>query len=89
MSSFVQKLLTYHRKRVFTFAISNSIGKPDMSVDDQVGPDLLSELGVCIVQERKEPKDRILIVDTDNDVTPEQIMEIFRRHGINARLLSQ
>lgn len=88
MSSLFRKILSYRRKRVFTFAIDDFIGKPDRSVDDQVSPDLGSELGVYIVQERAEPQGRILIVDTDDeDVTPEQIMEIFRRHGAIARLL--
>jgi hypothetical protein len=91
MAGFFRKLLSYRHQRIFIFAIDDYIGKQEkLSVDDQVSPDLGSELGVDIVQERAEPEGRILIVGTDNDdVTLEQIMEIFRRHGVRARLLRQ
>jgi hypothetical protein len=88
MSSLINKFLSYHRKRVFKFAIDDFIGRREnRSVDDQVSPDLASELGVFIVQETGGTEDRVLIVDTDNEVTPEQIIEVFSRHGVSARLL--
>jgi hypothetical protein len=88
MNRLVQSILSKHFKRVFTFAVDDFPGKHDNSpVDDLVGPPLASELGVFIVQERGAAENRMLIVDTDRDVTVEQIIEVFRRYGVAAHLV--
>lgn len=88
MTSLISNLFMRHRKHIFRFVLCDFVGKSmNDPVDDQVGHDLLSELGVFIVQEVGGIENRILILDTDNDVTPEQIMHVFRKHGVTARYL--
>lgn len=90
MSGLISKLLAPKRRHVFTFALDHFPGKEENNpVDDIVAPDLAEGLGVFIFREEGGVEDRVLAVDTDNDITPEQITEVFRRHGVAARLLTR
>lgn len=88
MLNALKSFLARTRKNIFTFAVDDFPGKLENdAIDDIVGPDLGRELGVFIVQEHGDADNRVLVVDTDDEVSPEQILEIFRRHGVSARLL--
>lgn len=90
MSGLISKLLMPKRKRAFTFALDAFPGRQQNEpVDDLVGPPLLSELGVFILRESGGRDNRTLTLDTDNDVAPEQIEEVFRRCRVTARLLDR
>lgn len=86
----IKRLLSNPRRYVFTFAVDDFPGKnEDLGVDDIVGPDLGRELGVFVVQEKGHRNNRVLVVDTDNDISSQQILDIFRRRGVSARLLEK
>lgn len=89
MSGLISKLIAPKRKHVFIFALDSFPGKEENNpVDNIVARDLAEGLGVFILHEEGGVEDRILAVDSDDDITPEQITEIFRRHGIAAHLLT-
>lgn len=88
MLKWLKDILNFKRKYTFIFKIENYPGAPEfIAVDDIVGPDFASELGVFIVQEPKDDRGHLLIVDTDNQITIDQLQAIFRKYKITASLV--
>ncbi len=88
MLDFLKKFLNKKRKYIYTFRIENYPGFPTwQGIDDIVGQDFASKLGVFIVEETKDERGHILIIDSKNFYMDEILKQIFSDHNVIATLL--